>query len=80
MQEGRTRRSAPTGFIVKIIFILAALLALCGCSDRQVYDSLQGAKQNDCNKIADNNERERCFAAANQSYDRYEQERNELKH
>jgi hypothetical protein len=57
------------------VLLTSSLFALTGCSNRQVYDSLQGAKQNECNKIADNNERQRCFDDAGKSYDRYQRER-----
>ncbi|HSB95765.1 MAG TPA: hypothetical protein VLC91_04930 [Spongiibacteraceae bacterium] len=54
---------------------LSSLFLIMGCSNREVYDSLQGAKQNECNKIVDNNERQRCFDDAGKSYDRYRRER-----
>jgi hypothetical protein len=64
------------GTILKsILFIAAVLLTLNGCSNREVYNSLQGAKQNECNKIVDNNERQRCFENANKNYDRYQQQK-----
>lgn len=68
-----------TGSIAKVLGMMVslapALLALSGCSNRQVYDSLQGAKQNECSKVVDNSERQRCFDDANKSYDRYRRER-----
>jgi len=53
----------------------SSLFLITGCSNREVYDSLQGAKQNECNKIADNSARQRCFDDAGKSYDRYQRER-----
>ena len=62
---------------MKSILFIAALLALTACSNRQAYDSLQGARQQECSKIADNGERERCYQNANKPHDRYEQERSQ---
>lgn len=61
--------------ITLIVSLVPVLLMSYGCSNREVYDSLQGAKQNECNKVVDNNERQRCFEDANKSYDRYQRER-----
>jgi hypothetical protein len=60
---------------VTAVTLAFSLFLLAGCSNREVYDSMQGAKQNECNKIVDNNERQRCFEDANKSYDRYQRER-----
>lgn len=65
---------------MKLLFLLTVVIAIGGCSNREAYQSLQGPRQNDCNAIADNTERERCFAAADKSYDRYRQERDEQTH
>jgi hypothetical protein len=59
----------------QILFIAALAATLHGCSNREVYNSLQGAKQNECNKIVDDNQRQRCFEDANRNYDRYQRER-----
>jgi hypothetical protein len=59
-----------------ILLIAALATALNGCSNREVYNSLQGAKQNECNKIVDDNQRRHCFEEANRNYDRYQREQN----
>ncbi len=55
--------------------ILPALLCvlLQGCTAQKVYDAAQGARLDQCARIADNTERARCYDTATQSYDRYEQ-------
>ncbi len=60
---------------MKPFLLIATLLALTACTNRQAYDSLQGARQQECGKIVDANERARCYGVASQPYDRYEQER-----
>jgi hypothetical protein len=64
--------------LLKSILLVAAvtLFSLTGCSNREVYNSLQGAKQNECNKIVDDNQRQHCFEEANRNYDRYQREQN----
>lgn len=60
-----------------VIIIAAALAALAtaGCTNREVYDSLQGAREDQCRKIADADARQRCYDDAHKSYDKYERER-----
>ena len=57
---------------MKFITLIAALLALSGCSDRQVYNSLKGAREYECGQIREITKRENCYVAARQSYNRYE--------
>ena len=49
---------------------LAALLA-CGCSSRQIYDASLGWRKNECYKIGDLEQRERCMKEADRPYDAY---------
>lgn len=60
-------------------FITFAAIAMClaGCSNEQIYHSLSGAKENECQKIVDANERARCLDAAKESYEKYQQRREE---
>ncbi|MBT9097536.1 hypothetical protein KFZ76_07425 [Methylovulum psychrotolerans] len=58
----------PKRLLTALLFIL-----LQGCTAQRVYDTAQGARVNQCTKIADNSERARCYDTATQSYDRYEQ-------
>ncbi len=50
--------------------LLAAVLA-GGCTSEQVYNSAQGWRRNECYKIADLAQRERCLVDANRPYDAY---------
>jgi len=60
-------------------FFTFATIAMClsGCSNEQVYNSLSGAKESECQKIVDANERARCLDAAKESYGKYQQRREE---
>ena len=49
-----------------------AVLALPGCSAREVYDASAGWRRNECNKIGEQEKRERCLKEeAGRSYDDY---------
>jgi len=59
--------------------ILVLALALSGCAASLVYDSGRGWKQQECQKIPDQYERQRCLQSTAMSYPEYrrtvEQER-----
>lgn len=59
-----------------VIIGLAGVL-MSGCTSRQLYDVAQGARLNECTKLADSDERTRCFAEANKSYQQYHREKSE---
>lgn len=57
--------------------LTAAALAACafaGCSSQQLYGTGQAMQRNECNKLNDLAERQRCLDAANRSQDSYERE------
>jgi hypothetical protein len=54
---------------------MTVLLALAGCSNREVYDSLQGARADRCRQVADGDARQRCYDDAYKSYEKYQRER-----
>jgi len=56
---------------------LAALLA--GCSSQQLYGVGQGWQQQECIKLPDPQERNRCMASSKRSYDEYQREVNKSK-
>jgi hypothetical protein len=51
------------------------MLALAGCSGRQIYQSAAGWRMNECQKILDDAERARCLQSANKDYDTYKKEK-----
>lgn len=59
------RHLIPTSLVLLIGFILS------GCSNKQIYQSNQTSLANECRKIIEDRERERCFDTAKTSYDDY---------
>ncbi len=60
-----------------MLVMTVGFFVLGGCSNQQAYNSLQGARENECRQIADATERDSCFENARKSYDKYEQQRKE---
>lgn len=59
---------------VSRFLIPAGLLVLSACSSQQLYGAGQSMQRNECNKLTDMQERQRCMAAASLPQDRYERE------
>ncbi len=62
---------------MRAIFILAASLALSSlsaCTAEQAYVSAQGWQRNQCGKLPDKAEFDRCMAKADTTYDSYKRE------
>ena len=63
-------------------FVLLALLGtsyLSGCSSQQFYNTGQAWQRNECNKIIDTQELNRCMAGSNTSYEDYKRQTQEAK-
>ncbi|PQJ96853.1 hypothetical protein CXB77_05410 (plasmid) [Chromatium okenii] len=60
------------------IFVLFVLL-IYGCSSQQLYNTGQAWQQNECNKIIDTQEQNRCMASSNTSYEDYKRQIQETK-
>jgi hypothetical protein len=59
--------------------LLACALGCTACSSPQAYGTGQAWQRNECNKIIDAQERQRCMANANVSYETYQRQQDELK-
>lgn len=62
---------------MKYIIVITHLIIfslLSGCTSEQIYASGQNWQYNECNKRADNQDRERCTDKAHTSYDTYKQQ------
>ncbi len=55
--------------------LLSLAAALPACSSRAVYQTVQGWQQQECRKISDAAERQRCMASTAGSYDDYRRAR-----
>ncbi|MEY3252934.1 MAG: hypothetical protein RL227_1907 [Pseudomonadota bacterium] len=58
---------------------LITLATLAGCSNRMVYQTMQGWQQQECRKLPDAAERQRCMASTDASYDDYRRQRDAAK-
>jgi hypothetical protein len=78
-------KSLPTmmpNTIHRILVSVAFLFSLAGlsaCSSQQAYGSGQAWQRNECNKINDTQERSRCLAGANTSYEDYRRQQEALR-
>ncbi len=54
------------------LLVVLATSSLSACSSQQLYSSGQAWQRNECNKIADAAERNRCMAGSNTSYEDYQ--------
>lgn len=66
---------------MRYALILACLTAAAlssACSSRQAYGSGQAWQQNECGKIPDMQERQRCMGSASTSYDAYQRQRQDI--
>jgi hypothetical protein len=54
--------------------IIVLALALAGCSGEQAYNAGQNWQRNQCTRLPDKAEYDRCMADANRSYDSYKRE------
>lgn len=62
----------PTAAIVALVLLSASLAA---CSSRAVYQTVQGWQQQECRKLPDAAERQRCLGSTAASYDDYRRAR-----
>jgi hypothetical protein len=59
-------RAAATGALI--------VAALGGCSSQELYSTGQGWQRNECRKLPDVQERERCLASTSRSFEDYQRE------
>jgi hypothetical protein len=71
----KTSRSRGPGFApYSIPVLLLTIACLSGCSSQQLYGVGQGWQRNECNRIIDLQERNRCMASADTSYGEYKRQ------
>ncbi len=66
---------AKPHLLSSVVLLSIALLALPGCSSRAVYQTVQGWQQQECRKLPDAAERQRCLSSTAASYDDYRRQR-----
>lgn len=65
------------GASIMKIFILLFLIPLAACSQRQIYDSVQTNKRNEC-ELLSGTQRQECLDRLAPDYQTYERQRQEL--
>jgi hypothetical protein len=58
----------------RLAFPILLLAACGGCSSPQLYGAGQAWQRNECTKIPDAEQRQRCFASTAMSYDEYQRQ------
>jgi hypothetical protein len=58
--------------MLRLTALVMIMTTFSGCSWQQAYSSAQGWQQNQCNRLLDQTERERCLANTSLSYDDYQ--------
>ena len=61
--------------VMRSAVLVALMVALAGCSSRAVYQTMQGSQQQECRKLPDAAERQRCLGSTAASYDDYRRAR-----
>ena len=59
--------------------VVAALFTLAACSSQQLYGSGQAWKRNQCQRMPDTRERERCLDSTAATYEEYQRQREEVR-
>jgi hypothetical protein len=60
-----------------ILLVWLAAVSLPGCTTEQAYGSAQAWQQNQCNRIPDKVEFDRCMSKANTPYESYKRQQTE---
>jgi hypothetical protein len=63
----------------RILIAFASIVGLSGCSSQQLYATGQEWKKNQCNKIIDMQERNRCMSSTDTSYEDYKRQSEEVR-
>ncbi len=63
--------------LIRALAIVIGLQLLGACSNEQLYNSQQGAREQECEQITDIARRNLCLDDAHKSYARFEYERSE---
>ncbi len=55
----------------KLLLLTIVSVLLAGCTSQQLYSSAQSWQRNECNRVFDKQERERCMASTSRTYEEY---------
>mgnify|MGYP000994987876 CR=1 FL=1 len=65
--------------MTRVLPSLAFIAVLAGCTSQQLYSVTQGWQHQECQRIADRDERQRCEKSSAMSYEQYRREREAAK-
>jgi hypothetical protein len=74
----KTRRGVRLASAM-LLASLVSMTLLAGCTTQQAYSTGQAWRQNECNKLTDMSERQRCMKEAGQPYDAYQKDVDNIK-
>ena len=60
--------------LTTFLFAFTSIVGLTSCSSQQLYGAGQEWKKNECNKIIDMQERNRCMSSTKTSYEDYKRQ------
>lgn len=55
----------------KLLLLTSVSILLAGCTSQQLYSSAQSWQRNECSRVFDKLERERCMASTSKTYEEY---------
>jgi len=55
----------------RLLLLTIGAVLLAGCTSQQLYSSAQSWQRNECNRIFDKQERERCMGSTSKTYEEY---------
>jgi hypothetical protein len=65
------RKALPSRRGARAVTVLLAVWLAVACSSKEIYDAAAGWRRNECYKIGDPDQRERCMKEADRPYDAY---------
>jgi len=57
--------------MLRLTAVVILITVVCACTWQQAYSSAQGWQRNQCNRLIEQAERERCLASVSMTYDEY---------
>ena len=60
---------------IGVVVLLACTVLAGGCTSREVYQSSQGARRAQCDRILEADRRAACYQSADRDFDSYQRDR-----
>ena len=72
-------RSGELSVYRAVVVIIILATGLVGCTSQQLYAAGQASQRTECNRLLDTQDRQKCTAQANTSFESYQQQSNQAK-